>query len=296
MPCSKNTSEKVIFYPIFILQSLHVSVFGNYSELYAHQFSLKLQLVSYTLEHIFLIIFVEEEHQIDKDNTDGQDITHENALYASLTIASVGLFFALLAIFRLLETWIRAGLKRNLHLSKYYLTILAVLLCAIPFVFSIAGDIVLILESSIYEEMTGQVRKALVLKLIGASCNVTLALLFLILLISYSLSAYTRISGSKRYAESQEKLPAAAGKSDEQKFRTVALLLLTMGTLVLVRVLYDLYIVAVVTKSGPFWDINANLVLVVSDGLILLLVAYILDLSMVKEATVAVSLANSFNS
>jgi magnesium-transporting ATPase (P-type) len=244
--------------------------------------------VSYSLAHIFLIIFVQEEQQLNANSIDNQDMTHENALYGSLTIAEMGSCFSLLALFRLLEVWVRTGLKRNLHLTKYYLGVLALLVSAIPLVFSIACDIVLIKESSKEEEMSKEVKKALILKLIGASCIIILVIFFFILCISYAWSAYTSNASEKN----RNKISPSSSILDEKEglveksFRNTLVLLLVLGTLTLVRLLYALYIVIVVINMGPFWNISAYLILVVVDGIVLLLVAYLSNISRVKDLAV----------
>lgn len=236
-----------------------------------------------------MIIFVEEEKQqlIQSIDENDKDITHVNALYGSVIIAEVGSYFAIIALIRLLEVWIRIGLQRNLHLSKYYLGILTALLSAIPFIFSLSGDIILIKESNNDDEMMKQVRKALILKLIGATCNIVLVLFYLSLCLSYAFSAFTSNIAEKSCLKSNTSVLSTEKKEQVEKtFRETIIMLLVLGFLALARFIYDLYVVAVVIKTGPFWDVYTYLVLVVVDGIAFLVVAFLLDLSQVKELVV----------
>lgn len=248
-----------------------------------HSFS---NVVLYSLAHIFLIIFTEEERQQPAEGDD-KDVTHENALYSSVIITAIGSYFAVIALIRLLEVWVRIGLQRNLHLTKYYLGIMAAVLSAIPFIFSLSGDVILIMESNQEVEVAKVVRKALILKLIGATCNVVLVLFYLIICIAYAVSALiSNMAESSRDESSLSALPAGKKEQMEKTFRDTIIMLLVLGLMVMARFTYDLYAVAVVLEMGPIWDVYTYLVLVVVDGIAFLAVAFVFNLSRVNELVV----------
>ncbi|KAI9486418.1 MAG: hypothetical protein EXX96DRAFT_42246 [Benjaminiella poitrasii] len=214
----------------------------------------------YSVANIFLIIFIHEEKEIDRLSVEHKiDVTHENALYGSLIISAVGLFFVNLACFRSLhELWIVCGY----YLGKPFFTLSMFVLSCIPFCLTVIGNIVLIAESNKEEEMSAQVKIALILKMIGASCNVILILLYLGLLYTY-YALNNEIATDERTVESPSK--------DKQR---LVFLLFLVNLLVLIRYIYELYIVISVFEFGPTWDIYTYLVLVVADGILLLIVAY----------------------
>ncbi|KAI9360496.1 hypothetical protein BD770DRAFT_384243 [Pilaira anomala] len=249
----------------------------------------------YTFSHIFLVIFVEEERRniesvidqnVEKNVT---SIMHENALYISLIISAVGSYFALLAILRLLEVWIRVGLQRNLHLSKYYLGVLTATLSAIPFVFAVCGSVIFIQESKKEEEEEDLIRlkKGLTLKLISASFYVVLILFYLIICLSYAWATYISnmveksVNQSEKNSISEEMIVLV-----ERTFTKTFLMLLTLGLLSLTRFIYDVYVTALMIKFGPVWDADTNLILVVITGIILLIVTCVSDLPNVKVLVV----------
>ncbi|EPB89529.1 hypothetical protein HMPREF1544_03613 [Mucor circinelloides 1006PhL] len=245
----------------------------------------------YTVAHIFLIIFISEDNIVEEsveEDSEHVDLTHEFALYASLIIASMGSFFINLGSFRLLEIWVRRGQHKNTHLASYYLTVIAIILSTIPVVFSVAGDVVLIHESSQEREMADQVRVALILKLIGALCNIILVLLYISLCICYAWSAYISNACEKAIGTrlSQSTLVPLKSTIVDQTFKRVVVLLLVLGLLILLRFIYDFYIVVAIINLGPIWDVYTYLVLVVADGIILLIVAYSSSLTLVTEPVV----------
>ncbi|KAG2195615.1 hypothetical protein INT47_005983 [Mucor saturninus] len=246
----------------------------------------------YSLAHIFLIIFTEEERQqqpeeIEDHHENDKDLTHENALYGSIVITAVGSYFAVIALIRLLEVWIRVGLQRNLHLSKYYLGILSALLSAIPFILSLSGDIILVTESHKEEERARVVRKALILKLLGATFNVILILVYLILCSAYAISAFiSNIAEESRRDSVSRDLPLDKKIYVKKTFRDTIIMLLVLGLLTMARCVYDLYAVAELIKIGPFWDVYSYLILVVIDGIAFLVMAFLLNLSRVNELVV----------
>jgi hypothetical protein len=242
-----------------------------------------------------LIIFVQEEKNIESARTSGVEditLTHEKILYTSLIISACGSFFTNLALFRLLEIWVRVGQQKKAftNLPRYFITLSTIILSLIPVAFSVAGDTLLVVESSKEEELVSQVRQALVLKIIGASCNVVLVIFYIALCVIYSWSVY--ISNTvERAFKHRDAAPVVAGKEStvnillqkpKRTFRKVVIMLMALGLLVLIRFLYDLYIVLMVLLSGPIWDIYAYLILVVADGLIFLMTAYCSNLSAVK--------------
>lgn len=250
------------------------------------------KLVLYAVAHIFLIIFVTEdnviEEQLEEEDLEDVDLTHEFALYASLIIASLGSFFINLGSFRLLEIWVRRGQRKNTHLASYYLTVIAIILSMVPVIFSIAGDVVLIHESSQEHEMSEQVRVALILKLIGAICNIVLVLLYIVLCICYAWSAYISNTYERAMSRKMSQTAPMPSKSTVvyQTFNRVVSLLLILGILILLRFAYDFYIVVAIINLGPIWDLYTYLVLVVADGLILLIVTYSSSLTLVSEPIV----------
>ncbi|CAO0791065.1 unnamed protein product [Mucor circinelloides] len=200
----------------------------------------------------------------------------------------MGSFFINLGSFRLLEIWVRRGQHKNTHLASYYLTVIAIILSTIPVVFSVAGDVVLIHESSQEREMADQVRVALILKLIGALCNIILVLLYISLCICYAWSAYISNACEKAIGTrlSQSTLVPLKPTIVDQTFKRVVVLLLVLGLLILLRFIYDFYIVVAIINLGPIWDVYTYLVLVVADGIILLIVAYSSSLTLVSEPVV----------
>jgi hypothetical protein len=299
----KSTLEKNTFYLTCISEIQLVSI-----QLIAFDKENLINfIVLYAVSHIFLIIFVQEENNIKFARDSGDEdiiLTHENALYGSLIISACGSFFINLALFRLLEVWIRVGQKKKTfsHLPRGFVTLSVVILSLIPVAFSVAGDALLIIESSKEEEMSVQVRKALVLKIIGAACNVVLVIFYLALCVIYSWSAYicNTVEKAIKYRHTApvgEKGKEASPEVDhplrkpKRTFRKVVIMLMALGVLVLIRFLYNLYIVLMVLLSGPIWDIYAYLILVVADGLIFLVTAYCSSLSNVK-APIIVSVSN----
>ncbi|CEP15690.1 hypothetical protein [Parasitella parasitica] len=245
----------------------------------------------YATAHTFLIIFVVEDNIISdllEEDVEDVDLTHETALYASLIIASFGTFFINLGIFRLLEIWVLRGQHKNTHLAPYYLTVITIILAAVPVVFSIAGDVVLINESSKEHEMVQHVKVALILKLMGAICNVVLVLLYIMLCICYAWSAYISNACEKAIGKrlSESTLVPSTPTVVDQTFNRVVTLLLVLGILVLLRFVYDFYIVVAIINMGPTWDVYTYLVLVVADGIILLFMAYSSSLTLVSEPVV----------
>ncbi|GAA5816010.1 hypothetical protein MFLAVUS_009532 [Mucor flavus] len=229
-----------------------------------------------------------ESHEGDNEQEDVKSIAHENALYGSLIIAAVGSYFAILGLLRLLEIWIRVGLQRNLHLSKYYLGILTAILSAIPFIIVICGDVLLIKESGLQEdEDSEQVKKALTLRLIASIFNVLLILFYFIICLAYAWSTYISNVIEKTLLKSEKNSISTKTIALVQKtFKKTLSMLIVLGLLSLARFLHDLYVTALVIKDGPVWDANSYLVLVVIDGLALLTVTYLCNLSNVKELIV----------
>lgn len=244
----------------------------------------------YTFSHIFLVIFAEEERRyiesVDDKNVENNvtSIMHENALYNSLLISAVGSYFAVLAILRLLEVWIRVGLQRNLHLSKYYLGVLTAILSAIPFVFAVCGNVIFIQESKKEEEEDLiRLKKGLTLKLISASFYVVLILFYLIICLSYAWSTYISNVVEKSVNQSEKNLISEEMiVLVERTFTKTFLMLLIIGLLSLIRFIYDVYVIALMIKLGPVWDADTNLIIVIVTGLILLIVICVSNLSNVK--------------
>lgn len=266
-------------------------------------FLTRIHIVLYAVSHIFLIIFVSEDNAIQEllllEEKD-VDLTHEFGLYASLILAAFGSFFINLGAFRLLEIWVRRGQHKNTHLASYYLTVLTIVLSTVPAVFSISGDIVLVHESAQEREMSQHVRIALILKLMGALCNIVLVLLYIALCICYAWSVYIsnvcekaigrRISSqspsSSTFIGSLKPTASTAALVVDQTFNRVVTLLLIVGLLILLRFVYDVYIVIAIINLGPIWDAHTYLVLVVADSIILLMVAYSSSLTLVSTPVV----------
>lgn len=200
----------------------------------------------------------------------------------------MGSFFINLGSFRLLEIWVRRGQHKNTHLASYYLTVIAILLSTTPVIFSVTGDVVLIHESSQEREMADQVRVALILKLIGALCNIILVLLYISLCICYAWSAYISNACEKATGRRLSQFTLVPSKPTivDQTFKHVVVLLLVLGLLILLRFIYDFYVVVAIINLGPIWDVYTYLVLVVADGIILLIVAYSSSLTLVSEPVV----------
>ncbi|KAK4521418.1 uncharacterized protein ATC70_012033 [Mucor velutinosus] len=245
----------------------------------------------YAVAHIFLIIFISEDNIVEDSlenrqaNLDNVDLTHEFALYTSLILTSLGSFFINLGSFRLLEIWVRRGQHKNTHLASYYLTVIAIFLSVIPVVFSVAGDVVLIHESSQEHEMADQVKVALILKLMGALCSIILVLLYIGLCVCYSWSAYISNTCEKAIGRRllQPTLMLSKPAIVDQTFKRVVASLLMLGLLIMLRFVYDFYIVVAIINLGPIWDVYTYLVLVVADGVILLMVAYSSSMTLVSE-------------
>ncbi|GAN07582.1 hypothetical protein MAM1_0167d07082 [Mucor ambiguus] len=252
----------------------------------------------YAVAHIFLIIFIFEDNIVESSlenqekELDNVDLTHEFALYTSLILTSLGSFFINLGSFRLLEIWVRRGQHKNTHLASYYLTVIAILLSAVPVVFSVAGDVVLIHESSQEREMADQVKVALILKLMGALCNIILVLLYIGLCVCYAWSAYISNACEKAIGKrlSQSTLVPSKPAIVDQTFKRVVAILLILGLLIMLRLIYDFYIVVAIINLGPIWDVYTYLVLVVADGIILLIVAYSSSITLVNEPVVYVKM------
>ncbi|GAA5800115.1 hypothetical protein HPULCUR_005537 [Helicostylum pulchrum] len=239
-----------------------------------------------------IIVLGEERQYLESHKEDNEEdvksIAHENALYGSLIIAAVGSYFAILGLLRLLEIWIRVGLRRNLHLSKYYLGVLTAILSAIPFIIVICGDVLLIRESGLQEdEDPEKVKKALTLRLIASIFNVLLLLFYFIICLAYAWSTYISNVIEKTLIKSEANSISTETIALVQKtFKKTLLMLIVLGLLTLARFLHDLYVTALVIRDGPVWDANSYLVLVVIDGLALLIVTYLCNLSNVKELIV----------
>lgn len=217
-------------------------------------------------------------------------LEHETALYTSLIVSAFGSFFIGLALFRLLDIWFRVRQKKKAltKLPGYSITLTSVILWLIPLAFSVAGDAVLIVEASKEEELADKVQQAMVLKTVGAACNVALVIVYLALcgILASSIYISNSVEKASKQIDAAEKQVSPAlndlTRKPKRTFRKVVIMLMTLGTLVLIRFLYDLYIVLAVLLSGPIWDVYAYLILVVADGLIFLMTAYCSNLSGVK--------------
>lgn len=293
----KSLLEKSIFCRISISGTLHVCIDTAQAQNVVISSAANATLiVMYAVAHIFLIIFISEDNIIEDslesghEDLDDVDLTHEFALYTCLILTSLGSFFINLGSFRLLEIWVRRGQHKNTHLASHYLTVIAIFLSAIPVVFSVAGDAVLIHESSQEREMADKVKVALILKLMGALCNIILVLLYMGLCACYAWSAYVSNACEKAIGKrlSQSTLALSKPAIVDQTFKRIVVLLLILGLLIMLRFIYDFYIVVVIINLGPIWDVYTYLVLVVADGIILLVVAYSSSMTLVSEPIVVI--------
>ncbi|KAI8642595.1 hypothetical protein BD408DRAFT_416190 [Parasitella parasitica] len=144
--------------------------------------------------------------------------------------------------------------------------------------------------------MAQHVKVALILKLMGAICNIVLVLLYIMLCVCYAWSAYISNACEKAIGKrmSESTLVSSKPTVEDQTFKRVVALLLVLGMLVLLRFVYDFYIVVAIINRGPIWDVYTYLVLVVADGIILLSMAYSSSLTLVSEPVVVI--ANSIKS
>lgn len=255
-------------------------------------------LVLYAVSHMFLVIFVVEERDTYNVEDESQiDFSHNYGLYAGLIISAFGSYFINLASFRLLENWVRSGQNKDTYLSKYSITILCIIFSFIPVIFSVAGDIILTAEANRDVSRVSEVEKALALKLLGATCNVILSVVFISLFAICSWSAYINNTIEKAIQKEKSRSQSSLLKSEddikdcdkeyiEKTFKKVVIMLLSIGILTLIRFTYDLYIIIAVTIHGPVWDAGTYLVLVVAVGNLLLITVLLFDLTAVKQLVV----------
>ncbi|KAI8967940.1 hypothetical protein BDF20DRAFT_897982 [Mycotypha africana] len=272
----------------------------------------------YSLQHVFSLIFIKEETDIDKltlsailkEPSSLLDFTHENALYGSLIITTIGSFFLNLALFRLLEVWIRQGLQKYQHLTSYYLTVLYGVICALPFSCNLAGDSMLIIEAGETTEVLQQVIKALKLKLAGAACQVTLAVLYIILCLYYTWIVFSHnIVANKLLKKDENRELLSTGtvllfrndtpvlKKQEEQLHAinlttckvkriiiaVSLILTVLGSLMLIKSIYDLYTIISVITRGPVWEIIPSIIFIDIDTILMFICAYFFNFLQLKE-------------
>ncbi|KAI8983882.1 hypothetical protein BDB01DRAFT_790458 [Pilobolus umbonatus] len=227
----------------------------------------------YALSKVFTIIFSHEERNMKDDSID--DITHENVLYGALLIDSLASYFLIFALFSLIDKWIRYGLKRCQYLSTTYIRVLSAFFSFVPLTLTLVGDGILITETKKNTEKGDLVKIALSLKLVGAIFYIILTMIYFILLNVYSWPACISINIADRMGSPFE--------ADKKNFWYSMKCLFIIGILTLLRHVYNVYIVAAVIINGPFWDTTTHIALVFINGVLLMLVVYILNLSRIKE-------------
>lgn len=208
------------------------------------------------ISFVFIIVFTQEEN-VSSTETE----SHDRILQGSLFITPMGHFFVLLGLYHPILMCLTMTMERSKARILKYITIA---LMVSPLIFSIAGDIMLILEYKQDFQTDDSIHSSLILKALGSLGFLALVFLYFICVFLYF---FINLNIEEKHGV---------------KLNSLIFQLLGLGLLAALRFTYDVVICLINFFEKPSLELNIYYVLAVAGGILLILLAYLSNLSKLK--------------